>query len=331
MKFRSTRPLRAVAPLLAVVALCACAPSRTIVTGPEADRAERFFAGLPERVVFPVKASYSGTAVPVAGDAVPFLAGISAPSPEEELVGLYDPLGRGVAFLTNDGRRVAIVRGPAADLAGFRGAAPIDTGTVSMARILSGAPGYAAAAVEAARYKEIKLLVSDGRQTLRSDPGRRFLAGAEYRVSGMRVTVDYPGRESAESTGSDRPLDPGSDVYTEEGCRVNPSPRRAVLPSIALFLLFAACGGGKPESAGKGAADSDIPAYGDAIVEGSIGDVSGFLHCGHDRRLLPRGGRIRLQRAGPVRQGPETTRGISQNPGKSPPTEGGSPSIFRKG
>ena len=53
--------------------------------------------------------------------------------------------------------------------------------------------------------------------------------------------------------------------------------RRAVLPSIALLLLLAACGGGKPESAGKGAAVPDVPAYGDAIVEGSIGDVSGFL------------------------------------------------------
>jgi peptide/nickel transport system substrate-binding protein len=53
--------------------------------------------------------------------------------------------------------------------------------------------------------------------------------------------------------------------------------RRTVLPSIALFLLLAACGGGKPESAGKGTAVSDVPAYGDAIVEGSIGDVSGFL------------------------------------------------------
>jgi peptide/nickel transport system substrate-binding protein len=53
--------------------------------------------------------------------------------------------------------------------------------------------------------------------------------------------------------------------------------RRAVLPLIALFLLLAACGGGKPESAGKGTAVSDVPAYGDAIVEGSIGDVSGFL------------------------------------------------------
>jgi len=196
--FRATKPLRAVAPLLAAVALCACAPSRTIVTGPEADRAERFFAGLPGQVVFPVKTSFSGTAAPVAGDAVPFLAGISAASPEEEIVGLYDPLGRGVAFLANDGRRVAISRGPAADLAGFRGAAPIDAGPVSMARILSGAPGYAAAAAEAGRYEDGAWSLSDGRQTLRSDPGRRFLAGAEYRVHGMRVTVDYPGRMSAD-------------------------------------------------------------------------------------------------------------------------------------
>ncbi len=52
---------------------------------------------------------------------------------------------------------------------------------------------------------------------------------------------------------------------------------RAALPPIALLLLFAACGGGKPESAGKGAPVPDVPAYGDAIVEGSIGDVSGFL------------------------------------------------------
>ena len=53
--------------------------------------------------------------------------------------------------------------------------------------------------------------------------------------------------------------------------------RRTAVSSIALLLLLAACGGGKPESAGKGAAVPDVPAYGDAIVEGSIGDVSGFL------------------------------------------------------
>ena len=198
MRFRNTKPLRAVAPLLALLALCGCAPSLTIVTGPEADRAERFFSELPGRVVFPVKASYSGTAVPVAGNAVPFVAGVSAPSPEEETVGLYDPLGRAVAFLENDGRRVAISRGPAADLAGFRGAEPLATGPVSLARILSGAPGYMVASAEAARYEDGAWSLSDPRQSLRSDPGRRFLAGAEYRVPGMRVTVDYPGRKSAD-------------------------------------------------------------------------------------------------------------------------------------
>jgi hypothetical protein len=191
-------PLRAVAPLLAVLAFCGCAPSRTIVTGPEAERAERFFAGLPGRVVFPVKASFSGTAVPVAGDVVPFVAGVSAPSPEEETVGLYDPLGRGVAFLANDGRRVAVSRGPAAELAGFRGAAPLDAGPVSLGRILSGAPGYPTAGGEAARLDDGAWMISDGRQTLRSDPGRRFLSGAEYRFPGMRVTVEYPERDSAE-------------------------------------------------------------------------------------------------------------------------------------
>ncbi|MBE0605863.1 MAG: peptide-binding protein [Deltaproteobacteria bacterium] len=46
---------------------------------------------------------------------------------------------------------------------------------------------------------------------------------------------------------------------------------------MVLLLLLAACSGGKPESAGKGAVVSDVPAFGDAIVEGSIGDVSGFL------------------------------------------------------
>jgi len=190
---------RAVALLLAVLALCGCAPSRVLLAGPEGDRAERFFSGLSDLVVFPVKASFSGIADPVARSPVPFVAGVNASSPEAETLGLYDPLGRGVAFLANDGRRLAISRGPAADLAGFRGAAPLDAGPVSLARILSGAPGYAvAAAAEAARHEDGAWSLSDGRQTLRSDPGRRFLAGAEYRVPGMRVTVDYPGRESAD-------------------------------------------------------------------------------------------------------------------------------------
>lgn len=53
--------------------------------------------------------------------------------------------------------------------------------------------------------------------------------------------------------------------------------RLAALPSIALLLLLSSCGGKAPEGPGMGATASDVPAYGDAIVEGSIGDVSGFL------------------------------------------------------
>jgi len=45
---------------------------------------------------------------------------------------------------------------------------------------------------------------------------------------------------------------------------------------LALPLLFG-CGGGKPEAQGKVSGAAAAPAYGDAIVEGSIGDVSGFL------------------------------------------------------
>ena len=184
---RITAPLRAAAPLLAALAFCGCAASRPLPAGPEADRALRFFAGLPERVAFPVKASFSGIAVPASRDPVPFVAGVSSSSPLEETVGLYAPLGRGVAFLSNDGRRVAVARGPAAELAGFRGAAPVDAGPVSLGRILSGAPGYPVAGeAKAGRYADGAWSLSDGIQTLRSDPGRRFLAGAEYRIPGMR-------------------------------------------------------------------------------------------------------------------------------------------------
>ena len=189
--------LRLFAPLLASLALWGCAPSVTILAGPEADRAERFFAGLPGRVEFPVKSSFSGVALPVARDAVPFIAGVFAASPMEETLGLYDPLGRGVAYVSNDGRRVSISKGPAADLAGFRGTPPLEAGPVSLGRILSGAPGYPVGGGDAGRYEDGGWSLSDGRQTLRSDPGRRFLAGAEYRLPGMRVTVDYPGRDSA--------------------------------------------------------------------------------------------------------------------------------------
>jgi len=53
-----------------------------------------------------------------------------------------------------------------------------------------------------------------------------------------------------------------------------PLRRWTILPALLLLL---GCGGGKPEAQGKASGDAAVPAYGDAIVEGSIGDVSGFL------------------------------------------------------
>ena len=193
----SVRPvLGIVAPLLLAFAVAGCAPSRVVLTGPEGERAEAFFAGRSAAVVFPVKASFSGILAPFARDAVPFLAGVNAPSPVEETVGLYDPLGRGVLFLANDGRRVEVSRGPAADIVGFQGGQPLESGDLSIARVLSGGPGYTVSGGEAARNRDGGWSLSDGRQTLYSDPGRRFLVRAKYRLPGMTVEVTYPDRDS---------------------------------------------------------------------------------------------------------------------------------------
>lgn len=188
--------LRVAVPLLAALAAAGCAPSRVALTGPEGERAEAFFAAQAAAVAFPVRATFSGVAIPFARDAVPFLAGVSAPSSVEETVGVYDPLGRGVLFLANDGRRIEVSRGPAADLVGFRDARPVGTGELSIARVLSGAPGYPVAGGEASRDRDGGWSLSDGRQSLHSDPERRFLARAEYRLPGMTVEVSYPDRDS---------------------------------------------------------------------------------------------------------------------------------------
>ena len=50
-----------------------------------------------------------------------------------------------------------------------------------------------------------------------------------------------------------------------------------ILVAVLAVVLAAACAKEKKDAGGAGAAGSDAPAYGDAIVEGSIGDVSGFL------------------------------------------------------
>lgn len=182
-------------PLLLSV-ISGCAPSRTMLAGAEGDRAAGFFAGMGRDVTYPLKASFSGVALPFSKDAVPFVAGVNAAGPDEETFGVYDPLGRGVAFLANDGRRIEISRGPAADLAGFRGAPPVAAGPLSVARVLSGVPGFPVEGGETAREGDGGWSIADGRQALYSDPGRRFLARAEYRLPGMTVSVSYPGRES---------------------------------------------------------------------------------------------------------------------------------------
>jgi hypothetical protein len=182
---------------LAVALLAAgCAPMRTTLGGPEGEQAARFFAGLSTAATFPVAASFSGVAYPLGRDPVPFVAGVKAETPADETVGLYDPFGRGVIYLDNDGRRVQAIPGPEAGLIGFRGAPALSAGAVSMARILSGAPGYLVAGGDAARDADGSWSLSDERQTLYSDPGRAFLAKAEYRFPGLLVTVEYPGRAS---------------------------------------------------------------------------------------------------------------------------------------
>ena len=50
-----------------------------------------------------------------------------------------------------------------------------------------------------------------------------------------------------------------------------------ILVAVLSVVLAAGCAKEKKDAGGAGMAGSDAPAYGDAIVEGSIGDVSGFL------------------------------------------------------
>ncbi|MBI5420083.1 MAG: hypothetical protein HZA60_08335 [Deltaproteobacteria bacterium] len=178
-----------------------CAPARYRLAGEEARGAEEFFAAATA-LSFPIEASYSGVAE-FSERVVPFVAGVNSRTPAEETVGFYDSLGRAVLFLAHDGSRVTISPGPAADelpswyLHGIPdGGVGLEAGPVSFGRILSGAPGYPVNGGQVGRSNDGRWVFEDGRQTLFSDPSRRLLSRAEYEISGRRVTVTYPGRES---------------------------------------------------------------------------------------------------------------------------------------
>ena len=195
---RGRTPLRSALLLGLAVALAGCAPSRAILTGPEGEQAERFFARLPEGASFPVKASFSGIAHLPGRDAMPFIAGLNASAPSAETLGLYDPMGGAAAFLANDGRVLKLSRGPVADLGGNWKPGKMPAEALSLGRILSGAPAYPVSGGEAARGGDGAWVLTDERQTLYSDPGRRFLAKAVYRINGVKATVEYPDRHSAD-------------------------------------------------------------------------------------------------------------------------------------
>ncbi len=185
----------AIALALGAAALSAgCAPARQRLIGEEARTAAGFFVSAAD-VSFPIRASFSGIAE-VSGRTVPFIAGVNARTAFEERVGIYDPMGRAVLFLDNDGASVSVTRGPAAQDFPPEYTRTLDAGPLSLGRILSGAPGYPVSGGEAERGADGGWVLAGRVQTLFSDPSRLLLSRAEYDISGKRVTVTYPGRDS---------------------------------------------------------------------------------------------------------------------------------------
>ncbi len=179
---------------LFVAAGSGCAPVRHRLAGEEARTAARFFVSLSD-VSFPLQASFSGIAE-LSGRPVPFLAGLSSRNAAEEILGFYDPMGRAVLFLRNERGTMSVTRGPAAKDFPPRDIRSLEAGAVSIGRILSGAPGYLVGGGETAGTADGGWIFAGREQTLFSDPSRRLLSRAEYDISGKRVTVTYPGRDS---------------------------------------------------------------------------------------------------------------------------------------
>jgi hypothetical protein len=179
---------------LAVAPGAGCAPSRQLLVGQEARTAAAFFTSASD-VSFPVRASFSGIAE-VRGKTVPFVAGLFSRTASDETLGFYDAMGRAVMFLENGEGRMSVTRGPAAKEFPPGNVRPFDAGPVSLGRILSGGAGYPVTGGETGRAADGAWVYAGRDQTLFSDPSRRLLSRAEYDISGKRVVVTYPGRET---------------------------------------------------------------------------------------------------------------------------------------
>lgn len=171
-----------------------CAPAWHRLAGEEAGAATGFFVAAAD-VSFPLVASFSGIAE-ISGRSVPILAGLSSRTATEEILGIYDPLGHAVLFLRNEEGIMSITRGPAARDFPPENVRPLEVGPVSLGRVLSGAPGYLPGGGEAGVTGDGAWVLAGRVQTLFSDPSRRLLVRAEYDISGRRVIVRYPGRDS---------------------------------------------------------------------------------------------------------------------------------------
>ncbi|HEY3490623.1 MAG TPA: hypothetical protein VGK27_10960 [Candidatus Deferrimicrobiaceae bacterium] len=191
---------RATALLAAALLLGGCA-GRGLLPAPEAGEAARFFqASAMGGFSYPAMSSFSGV-VEAGGEVYPFVAGVNAQSDADEKVGLFDPLGHVVMLIAGDGATITLTAGPAAGPLAPLGGKKAPAEGLSLGRILWGAPGYPVGQGEFRRAGDGGWEFSDGRQTLRTDPGRRFIAAADYKVAGRSLAVAYPGRALATPPG----------------------------------------------------------------------------------------------------------------------------------
>ncbi len=188
--------MRASIAVLVIALLCCGCAGRGLLPEAESREAAAFFAGAASRFPLPASSSFSGV-VEKGGDAFPFIAGVNARGGGDESIGLFDPMGRVVMLVSGNGTVLALEAGPVAGPLAPLGGKKMPAKDLSLGRILWGAPGYPVGGGECRLSGDGGWQFSDGRQTLRTDPDRRFIAVAEYTIADRSVSVSYPGREMA--------------------------------------------------------------------------------------------------------------------------------------